>query len=773
MLSPDLEVSLNLAVTEATRRGHGFVTVEHILFALLQNQQSLEALQGCGGTVESIRAELETFFENHLEHDQRDQGNLPTPTIGFQRVIQRAANQVQSSGGNIIYGPNILVAMFDEEDSFAVYFLAKQDISKLDLLQFISHGVVKDGAIQPSRHRDLESHQSSSDGSHTSGTASNEDDTSSVGKDPLEQFAENLCERARAGEIDPVIGREQELSRVMQVLCRRRKNNPLLVGEAGVGKTALAEGLASLIVAGEVPERLADKEVYALDMGALVAGSKFRGDFEQRLKGVLNAVQKRGNCIIFIDEIHTIVGAGASGSGSMDASNLLKPALAAGKLLCMGSTTFKEYRNIFENDHALTRRFQKIDIMEPSIADCIAILAGLKGHYEKFHNVKYRADALKAAAELSAKHITSRRLPDKAIDVIDEVGASFALKTTGNNPQKGASKKVQRITVEMVEETVAKMARIPAAKVSSSDKQVLKNLDAKIKSKVYGQDQAVDALCVAIKVARSGLGAESKPVGSFLFAGPTGVGKTEVAKQLAAALGIKLLRFDMSEYMERHSVSRLIGSPPGYVGFDQGGLLTDAVIQSPHAVLLLDEIEKAHPDMQNILLQVMDHGTLTDNNGRQADFRNIIIILTTNAGAQEMSRSAIGFGRTLGDDKGLTNAVKNQFSPEFRNRLNAIIRFEQLPLDIVALVTRKFIDEINQQLADRGVKVRPDQHAIAHLTKKGYDPAYGARPIGRLIEEELKKPLADELLFGRLTKGGTVRITVKDNELVFKFAPKG
>ncbi len=756
MLSHELEVSLNLAVSEATRRGHSFVTVEHILYALLHNRESIEVLENCGCSIPGIRTDIEEFFGEHLTENNLEQGKLPVPTIGFQRVIQRAARQVQSSGGDVIKGPNILVAMFSEEDSFAVYFLTKQSLSKLDLLQYISHGIVKESSLKPAEFGELEELRATKESEVPP-------KKSQPKRDPLSHYADNLCERARQGAIDPLVGRAPEIERTMQILCRRRKNNPLLVGEAGVGKTAIAEGLAGLIVKGEVPEKLQNKEIYALDMGAMVAGSKFRGDFEQRLKDVLQSIKERKNCIVFIDEIHTIVGAGASGSGSMDASNLLKPALSSGELHCIGSTTFKEYRNIFQNDHALARRFQKIDVVEPSVEDTFKIVLGLKDRYELFHNVRYSEKALHAACELSAKHISDRKLPDKAIDVIDEVGAMQSLRAKPDAKPK-------LITVEMIQMTIAKMARIPAKNVSISDRSELKALADKLKSKVFGQDAAIDALSTAIKLSRSGLGDESKPIGSFLFSGPTGVGKTEVAKQLAEVLNIKLIRFDMSEYMERHSVSRLIGSPPGYVGFDQGGLLTDAIVKSPHAVLLLDEIEKAHPDMQNILLQVMDHGTLTDNNGREADFRNVILILTTNAGAQELSRSAIGFNRQFGEDKGLSQAVKNQFSPEFRNRLNGIIQFGPLDMAIVEKVTQKFIDAMNDQLAAKHVRIKVDAKAIQFLAKTGYDAAYGARPIARLIEDRIKKPLADELLFGQLAKGGEVKISLKDDELAFKYS---
>lgn len=758
MLSPDLEVSLNLAVSEATRRGHQYVTVEHILYALLHNQTAREAIEACGGSIDNVRRDLEKFFEEHIDGDNLREGQLPQPTVGFQRVIQRAAQHVQSSGKEKIQGSNVLVAIFSEKDSFAVFYLEKEKVSRLDVIQFISHGITKeeddDGAA-----------------GENSGYLPSGDEDEEGGKQdnsPLSKYAVDLCEKARRGKIDPLIGRDVELDRIMQILCRRRKNNPLFVGDAGVGKTALAEGLALRVIEGQVPESLQDLKIFSLDMGALVAGSKFRGDFEQRLKGVVRALQKLDKHVLFIDEIHTIIGAGAVGGGALDASNILKPALASGELRCMGSTTFKEYRNHFENDHALARRFQKVDISEPSRDDAINILKGLKSRYEAFHGVKFSAGALKSAVDLSARYITDRKLPDKAIDVLDEVAASVSLKRTEGD----ARTKPRTISVDMVQNTVAKMARIPAQKVSQSDKEALRDLDSRLKGRVFGQDRAIGALATAIKLARSGLGDEDRPIGSFLFTGPTGVGKTEVAKQLATIMGIELIRFDMSEYMERHSVSRLIGAPPGYVGYDQGGLLTDAVTQNPYAVLLLDEIEKAHPDMQNILLQVMDHGTLTDNNGRKADFRNVIIIMTTNAGAKDLTQQAIGFNGTL-DDKlegqEVSRAIRDSFSPEFRNRLNGIITFYPLPMDVVKMVVRKFIGEVNLKLAPRKVSLNFTESAVTWLATHGYQAAYGARPIRRLIEDRVKKPLADELLFGRLAKGGVVQVDTEDDELAFEF----
>jgi ATP-dependent Clp protease ATP-binding subunit ClpA len=759
MLSPDLEISLNLAVSEATRRGHPYVTVEHILYALLHNATAREAIEACGGSIDNVRRDLESFFEEHIDNNSLRSGQLPQPTIGFQRVIQRAAQHVQSAGKEKIQGANVLVAIFSEKDSFAVFYLEKEKITRLDVIQYLSHGVSKNPD---------ESAGDPEDGSSRFLPGQSEDESEAPAKDPLGKFAVDLVERARQGKIDPLIGRDFELERIMQVLCRRRKNNPLFVGDAGVGKTALAEGLALRVVNDEVPEALRGLKVYSLDMGSLIAGSKFRGDFEQRLKGVIKALQKIPKHVLFIDEIHTIIGAGAVGGGALDASNILKPALASGDIRCMGSTTFKEYRNHFENDHALARRFQKIDIEEPSRDDALKILKGIKGQYEKHHNVHYSPAALQAAVDLSSRYITDRKLPDKAIDVIDEAAAAVAL--------KGANAKGSRtITAEMVQTVVAKMARIPISKVTVTERESLRDLDARLKSKVFGQDRAIEALASAIKLSRSGLGDEERPIGSFLFTGPTGVGKTEVAKQLSKTMGIEMIRFDMSEYMERHSVSRLIGAPPGYVGFDQGGLLTDAITKNPHAVLLLDEIEKAHPDMQNILLQVMDHGTLTDNNGRKADFRNVVIIMTTNAGAKELSQQSIGFDKgtkARAEGQGLSRAVKETFSPEFRNRLNAIITFGPLPQEVVQMVAKKFVEELNEKLAKKKVALEFDQEAIAWLALKGYDEAYGARPIRRLVEEKVKQPLADELLFGEMSKGGVIHVSVKDDALHFAFNKK-
>ena len=758
MLSPDLEISLNLAVSEATRRGHSYVTVEHILYALLHNATAREAIEACGGAIDSVRRALESFFEEHVDTQSLKSGQLPQPTIGFQRVIQRAAQHVQSSGKDKIQGSNVLVAIFSEKDSFAVFYLEREKITRLDIIQYLSHGSPK-----AEDEGDEEAEGQFLSGQTSDDSAGGKSST----KDALSKYTVDLIERAKAGKIDPLIGRDSELERIMQILCRRRKNNPLFVGDAGVGKTALAEGLAKLVVETEVPEALQGLRVFSLDMGSLIAGSKFRGDFEERLKGVLKALTKYPKHVLFIDEIHTIVGAGAVGGGALDASNILKPALASGELRCMGSTTYKEYRAHFESDHALARRFQKIDIEEPSHQDALKILRGLKETYEKHHNVKYTSGALQAAVELSARYINDRKLPDKAIDVIDEAAAVMTL--------KGSKQKSRTINSEMIQAVVAKMARIPLTKVNYSERELLKDLDLTIKEQVFGQDRAVEALASAIKLARSGLGDEERPIGSFLFAGPTGVGKTEVAKQLAKALTIELIRFDMSEYMERHSVSRLIGAPPGYVGFDQGGLLTEAINKNPHAVLLLDEIEKAHPDMQNILLQVMDHGALTDNNGRKTDFRNVIIIMTTNAGAKELSQQSIGFDQTIRsktDILGLSKAVKDMFSPEFRNRLNSIINFGPLPIAVVKMVARKFIEDLNTKLQKKKVTLNFSDEAIEWVATKGYDEAYGARPIRRLVEEKVKQPLADELLFGEMANGGNIKVTVKDDALEFEFIKK-
>ena len=755
MISRELEMTLNLAVQEATRRNHEYVTVDHIFYALLFDKSTSDVLEACGGEIRQFRKDLENYFDEHLSEQHLEGGDLPKPTVGFQRVLQVAAQQVQSSGKETIYGSNILIAIFSEEDSFSAYFMAKQEVNRLEVLEYISHGAEDDGLVLGGEVDQTSSQESELD-----------EKPAHDSKNPLVKYATNLTERAREGLIDPLIGREAELNRIMQVLCRRRKNNPLLVGEAGVGKTALAEGLAIKVVEEDVPVKLKNLEVYSLDMGALLAGTKFRGDFEARLKSLLKALEIRASTVLFIDEIHTIVGAGATGGGSMDASNLLKPALSSGKLRCFGSTTYKEFRSIFENDHALARRFQKVDVVEPSVEETIKIINGLKGRYEKFHGVHYTRGAIRAAVELSDRYITDRQLPDKAIDVVDEVAAQISMK------RLSASDNADVVSKEMVQTCVAKMARIPGQKLTSSDKEVLRDLEEELKGRVYGQDQAITAVSHCIKLSRSGLSDENRPTGSFLFAGPTGVGKTELAAQLAKVLGVELIRFDMSEYMEKHAVSRLIGAPPGYVGFDQGGLLTDAVKKNPYAVLLMDEIEKAHPDMQNILLQVMDSGTLTDNNGRQSDFRNTIIIMTTNAGAEELARESIGFIRTLPDGKGVSEAVKRQFSPEFRNRLSGIISFGGLSHEIVRSVANKFVGELRQQLKKKRVDIEVTSAAIDLLAEKGYEPAYGARPMKRAIENILKKPIADELLFGRLKTGGKVIADREGDSLIFTYKKK-
>jgi ATP-dependent Clp protease ATP-binding subunit ClpA len=772
MISPELEISLNLAVSEASRRGHEFVTVEHILYALLLNDSAAKALRACGANIEVTRQYIEDYFVENYTSELLSAGQMPQPTLAFQRVIQRAAQHVRAAGKDQIGGDNLLVSIFSERESFAVYFLKKQNITRFDVLNYIAHGVAKSGVdfdedTADGGPRSLPSgddDQPSEEEDAKSSVGEEEAREGRQGKEPLKLYTVDLVARARAGKIDPLIGRAAELERTVQVLCRRRKNNPLYVGDAGVGKTAIAEGLALRIADGKVPEPLKDAEIYSLDMGSLLAGSRFRGDFEQRLKDLMKALSKRKKAILFIDEIHTVIGAGSVSGGALDASNLLKPALSSGQLRCIGSTTYKEYRQHFKNDHALARRFQKIDVDEPSLDDTIKILRGLKSRYEEHHNVVYTTEALRSAAELAQRHLRERKLPDSAIDVIDEAGAAFALK-----PRKGQSGKTLRVTPTDIQGIVAKMARIPAQKVNATDRESLKNLADELKRVVFGQDLAIEALSAAIKLARSGLRDEEKPIGSFLFAGPTGVGKTEVAKQLATIMGVEFVRYDMSEYMERHAVSRLIGAPPGYVGFDQGGLLTEAINKSPHAVLLLDEIEKAHPEIQNILLQVMDHGTLTDANGRETDFRNVIIIMTTNAGARELLHGSIGFKREVGVGSGESQAVKDTFSPEFRNRLDAIISFNPLSEDIILLVVDKFVAELARRLAKQRVVLAISESARRYLAQKGYDPAYGARPLNRLIQDKLKKPLADELLFGKLTGGGEVNVDLVADELSFKF----
>jgi ATP-dependent Clp protease ATP-binding subunit ClpA len=745
MLSKELEFTLNRAFKEAREKHHEYMTVEHMLLSLLDNPAAVKVLRACGADPERLRREITAFIDETTPlipaHEERD----TQPTLGFQRVLQRAVFHVQSAGKKEVTGANVLVALFSEQDSQAVYLLNQQDISRLDVVNFISHGISKvpgetaedesQGEVEEARGEERE------------------------GASPLESFATNLNEMARQGRIDPLIGRAAEVERTIQILCRRRKNNPLFVGEAGVGKTAIAEGLAKKIVDHEVPEVLSDAVIYALDLGGLVAGTKYRGDFEKRLKAVLAQLKRQPRAILFIDEIHTIIGAGSASGGVMDASNLIKPVLASGDLRCIGSTTYQEYRGIFEKDRALARRFQKIDIDAPSVEETIEILKGLKSRFEAHHQVTYTNPALRAAAELSNRYINDRHLPDKAIDVIDEAGANVQLMSP--------AKRKKRIDVADVESIVAKMARIPPKKVSVSDTESLRNLDRDLKMVVFGQDASIDALTAAIRMNRSGLGHEEKPIGSFLFTGPTGVGKTEVTRQLARVLGMELIRFDMSEYMERHTVSRLIGAPPGYVGFDQGGLLTEEINKHPHAVLLLDEVEKAHPDVFNLLLQVMDHGTLTDNNGRKADFRSVVLVMTTNAGAAETARRSMGFSEQDHATDGL-EALKRYFTPEFRNRLDAVVQFSPLGPETIKSVVDKFIFELEQQLLDKKVTLLVDTAARAWIAEKGYDPKMGARPMARVIQDHIKKPLANELLFGSLAGGGGVRVYVEADGLAFE-----
>ena len=750
MLNKELEKSINQAFKSAREARHEFMTVEHLLLALIDNHSARDALLACGAEVDQLRRELTVFLEQTtplipLEEAERD----TQPTLGFQRVLQRAVFHVQSSGHNEVFGANVLVAIFSEQESQAVYFLKKADINRLDVVNYISHGVRKDVPQQD----DAQSGHNASDGEGMSEEAA---------ANQIENFVTNLNLKVVEGNIDPLIGRDAEVNRAIQILCRRRKNNPLLVGEAGVGKTAIAEGLAYRIVHGDVPEVIADNTVYSLDMGSLLAGTKYRGDFEKRFKAVLKQLEREKGAILFIDEIHTIIGAGAASGGQLDAANLIKPILSSGQLRCMGSTTYQEYSQVFEKDHALARRFQKIDVVEPSIDDTTKILMGLKPRYEEHHHVRYTNKALRAAAELAAKYINDRHLPDKAIDVIDEVGASQRLLPP--------SKRKKVINVPDIEAIVAKIARIPEKSVSSSDRDTLRNLERNLKMVVFGQDKAIEVLTDAIRLSRSGLGNERRPVGSFLFAGPTGVGKTEVTLQLAKALGIELLRFDMSEYMERHTVSRLIGAPPGYVGYEQGGLLTDAVIKQPHCVVLLDEIEKAHSDVFNLLLQVMDNGTLTDNNGRKADFRNVVLVMTTNCGVQETQRKSIGF-QNQDHTHDAMSEINRTFSPEFRNRLDNVIWFNHLDMDVIHQVVDKFIVELQAQLDVKGVSLEVTSAARNWLAEKGYDKAMGARPMGRVIQEQMKKPLANELLFGELVAGGVVKVDMLDDKLKFHFTP--
>jgi len=751
MFSQAVQITFSLAVREAQRRHHEYLTVEHVLYALLFEEHGQQIISHCGGDVGTLKTELDSYFEEHLQAVDELLNDIPEQTISLQRLLQRTVMHVQSSGKEEATVGDILAALLEEKRCYAAHLLEAHGISRYDVLNYISHGIAKD---VPAASAEPES-------SPDDAPVPEPDETKPrPQKDPLRSFTVDLIERAAEGRIDPLIGRTAELDRALQVLCRRRKNNPIFVGESGVGKTALAEGLALRIVEGSVPGLLADAEMFALDMGALLAGTKFRGDFEERLKGVISALEKRPNAILFIDEIHTVVGAGATSGGSLDASNILKPALASDALRCIGSTTFEEYRNLFEKDRALSRRFQKIDVPEPSVEETIGILQGLRSRYEEHHQVRYRDEALEAAARLSARHINFRHLPDKAIDVLDEAGARARL-----DGREGA-----RIGIDEIEAVVAGIARVPVRSVSGSDRLRLKQLPKMLKQQVFGQDQAIDLVCRAIIRGRAGLGQPEKPTGSFLFTGPTGVGKTEVAKQLAQQLGVEFLRFDMSEYMEKHSVARLIGAPPGYVGFDQGGLLTDAVIKHPYAVLLLDEIEKAHPDLFDLLLQVMDHGTLTDNNGRHADFRNVILIMTSNAGAREMSATPIGFAG--GAPRSLRQALEKAFSPEFRNRLDAMISFEPLSEAVMLQIVDKFLARIRLSLADKGVVVRISPAARRHLAIRGYDPVYGARPLARLIESEFSDAVAAELLFGQLRKGGDVAVGLRAERLHFTFTPR-
>ncbi|WP_416304911.1 ATP-dependent Clp protease ATP-binding subunit ClpA [Neptunicella sp. SCSIO 80796] len=745
MLNKDLEQTLNEAFIFAREHKHEFMTVEHLLLALLGNASACEALQACGANIQSIKNELEDFVKDTtpIILEEQSSERETQPTLGFQRVLQRAVFHVQSSGKEEVTGANVLVAIFSEQESQAVYILKKSDVTRLDVVNFISHGVAKSDEDRSSQ---IETEQEAADG----------EDRTSV----LERYSSNLNLMAEQGKIDPLIGRDHEVERAIQILCRRRKNNPLLVGEAGVGKTAIAEGLAYRIVKRDVPEVIEKATVYSLDLGSLLAGTKYRGDFEKRLKAILHELEKDPDAILFIDEIHTIIGAGAASGGVMDASNLLKPKLSSGELRCIGSTTYQEYQSIFEKDRALARRFQKVDIVEPSVEDTTKILLGLKSRYEEHHSVRFTRQAIKAAAELSAKYINERHLPDKAIDVMDEAGASQRLLPV--------SRRKKTISVGDIEQIIAKIARIPEKSVSASDKEVLKNLDRHLKLVVFGQDEAIDTLTNAIRLSRSGLGNEQKPIGSFLFAGPTGVGKTEVTQQLAKIMGVELVRFDMSEYMERHAVSRLIGAPPGYVGFEQGGMLTDAVIKNPYSVVLLDEIEKAHSDIYNILLQVMDHGTLTDNNGRKVDFRNVVLVMTTNAGVLETIRKSIGFKQQDHSHDAL-GEINKVFTPEFRNRLDGIVWFNHLESEVILQVVDKFIVELQAQLDAKGVSLEVSNEARSWLADKGYDKSMGARPMARLIQDQVKKTLANELLFGELSHGGNVQIGVKDDQLSFNY----
>ncbi|MFC7537766.1 ATP-dependent Clp protease ATP-binding subunit ClpA [Sphingomonas sp. GCM10030256] len=746
----ELEETLHKALGQATQRRHEYATLEHLLMALVDDAHASKVMIACGVNRDELKATVKQYLDGELGALVADSGTDPTPTSGFQRVVQRAILHVQSSGRDEVTGANVLVALFSERESYAVYFLQQQDMSRLDAVTYISHGVGKGEAAEAQQQQPPQ------------GTEEKAEQKGDKKESALKQFTVDLNEKAKLGKVDPLIGRMAEVDRTVQILCRRSKNNPLYVGDPGVGKTAIAEGLARKIIEGDVPEVLKPAVIYALDMGALLAGTRYRGDFEERLKSVVSELEKLPDAILFIDEIHTVIGAGATSGGAMDASNLLKPALSSGAIRCIGSTTYKEFRNHFEKDRALLRRFQKIDVNEPTVEDTIKIIAGLRSSFEGHHGVRYTPDAIKSAVELSARYIHDRKLPDKAIDVIDEVGAMQMLVPP--------SKRKKVITPKEIEQVVATMARIPPKSVSSDDKRVLENLETDLKRVVFGQDLAIEKLASAIKLSRAGLRDPDKPIGNYLFSGPTGVGKTEVARQLATIMGIPLQRFDMSEYMERHSVSRLIGAPPGYVGYDQGGLLTDAVDQQPHSVLLLDEIEKAHPDLFNILLQVMDNGKLTDHHGKTVDFRNTILIMTTNAGASDMARESIGFGAMSREDV-QEDAIKKMFTPEFRNRLDAVVPFGYLPPAVVARVVDKFILQLEMQLADRGVHIDLDEEARDWLTTRGYDKLYGARPMGRLVQEKIKQPLAEELLFGKLVHGGEVKVRIKDNTPVFEITP--
>ncbi|MPY76083.1 MAG: ATP-dependent Clp protease ATP-binding subunit ClpA [Alphaproteobacteria bacterium] len=751
MLSRNLEQSLHRALGLASERNHEYATLEHLLLALTEDQDAVAVLRACGVDIEKLRRDIAEYLDNELDMLLVDTVEDPKPTAGFQRVLQRAAIHVQSSGREEVTGANVVVAMFSERESHAVYFLQEQDMTRFDAVNYISHGIAKVSGKSEARPVG---------GADEDATA---EKVNKRGSEALDAYCVNLNQKAKKGRIDPLIGRSSEIDRTIQILCRRTKNNPLYVGDPGVGKTAIAEGLARRIVQGEVPEVLRNATIFSLDMGALLAGTRYRGDFEERLKAVIRELEETEGAILFIDEIHTVIGAGATSGGAMDASNLLKPALQSGTLRCVGSTTYKEYRNHFEKDRALVRRFQKIDVSEPSIEDTVKILRGLKPYYEKHHGVRYTNEAIRTAVELAARYINDRKLPDKAIDVIDEVGASQMLL-----PE---SKRKRQIGVRDVERVVAMIARIPPKQVSKDDRAALENLERDLKLVVFGQDSAIGALASSIKLSRAGLREPEKPIGSYLFSGPTGVGKTEVARQLALTLGIELVRFDMSEYMERHSVSRLIGAPPGYVGFDQGGMMTDSIDQNPHSVLLLDEIEKAHPDVFNILLQIMDYGKLTDHNGKTVDFRNVVLIMTTNAGASDLAKPAMGFARDarIGEDQ---EAINRTFTPEFRNRLDSVITFASLPPDVVARVVDKFIMQLEEQLADRNVVIELSAASRQWLVGRGYDQNFGARPLGRVIQEHIKKPLAEELLFGKLAKGGIVKIDIADDKPVFTYAER-